>query len=127
MIEELFVNECGAQAFHPSGDEFVILLKHEVLESFKTYAKSFAKCEFEFEGELIETAMSFGNAVRQIEIDVDTLLKRADIACQAAKRQGGGSYLEWSDEIERESFLTLRNIVEPSLPVTYHVKTPSWK
>lgn len=114
MMEELFVKECGAQAFHPSGDEFVILLKHEVLESFKTQAKNFAKCEFEFEGELIETAMSFGYAVRQMEIDVDTLLKRADSACQAAKRKGGGSSVEWTDEIESESFVTLRDVPCPN-------------
>ncbi len=116
MIEELFVKECGAQAFHPSGDEFVILLKREVLESFKTYAKSFAKCAFEFEGQQIKTAMSFGYAVRQAEIDFDTLLNRADTACQAAKRLGDGSYLEWTDEIEIESksFVTLRDVHCPT-------------
>lgn len=111
MIEDLFVKGCGAQAFRQSGDEFVILLQREFLDIFKISARKFAKCTFEFEGEEIEIAMSFGYAIRQIEIDFDTLLRRASTACQAAKREGDGSFVEWTVEIESESFVTLRNIL----------------
>jgi len=109
MIQELFVEKCRAQAFRQSGDEFVILLQREFLESFKSSAGNFAECKFEFEGQQIKTAASFGYAIRQDDIDFDTLLKRADTACQTAKRQGDGSYVEWTNKIEQESFVTLRN------------------
>jgi len=114
MIEDIFVKGYDALAFRQSGDEFVILLRREFLDSFKTATRNFAHCGFEFEGEQIETAMSFGYAVRQVEIDFDTLLKRADTACQAAKRTGDGSYIEWTDEIENESFVPLRNVPCPN-------------
>jgi len=114
MIEDLFVKGCGALAFRQSGDEFVILLQREFLDSFKISAGKFAKCTFEFEGKTIEIAMSFGYAVRQSEIDFDTLLKRADTACQAAKRKGDGSFVEWTKEIENTPFTTLRNVVCPN-------------
>lgn len=110
MVEDIFVKGCGALAFRQSGDEFVILLQREFLDSFKISAGKFANCTFEFEGERIETAMSFGYAVRQLEVDFDTLLKRAGTACQAAKREGDGSSVEWTVEIESESFVTLRNV-----------------
>lgn len=111
MIEDLFVKGCGALAFRQSGDEFVILLQREFLDRFKMSVSNFAKCTFEFEGEEIETAMSFGYAVRQIDIDFDTLLKRAGTACKAAKREGDGSSVEWTVDIESESFVTLRNVL----------------
>lgn len=109
MIQELFVEKCKAEAFRQSGDEFVILLRQEFLESFKSSAGDFAECNFEFEGQQIKTAASFGYAVRHDDVDFDTLLKRADTACQTAKRQGDGSYVEWTNKIEQESFVTLRN------------------
>jgi diguanylate cyclase (GGDEF)-like protein len=108
MIQKLFVENCQAQAFRKSGDEFVILIRREFLESFKTSAGDFAECKFEFEGREHKTAMSFGFVFRQGEIDFETLLDRADTACREAKRRGGGSYVEWTDEIKRESFLPSR-------------------
>ncbi len=110
MIQTLFVDKYQAQAFRPHGDEFIILLKREFLESLKTHVIKFAKCEFEFEEQPLKTAMSFGAAVRQGETDFETLRARAEAACQKAKRQGDGVLIEWSEQIEMEKTVEFRKV-----------------
>lgn len=109
MIQELFVKRCNAKAFRQSGDEFVILLQSKDLEHFKSLTDTFAVCEFHYEDKNIKTAMSFGYAVSKGEIDFDTLQMRAENACQYAKSQGDGVCVEWTEEIEQESLIHLRN------------------
>lgn len=110
MIQKLFVDKYQAQAFRPHGDEFIILLKREFLEDFKTQVNKFAKCEFEFDEEQINSAMSFGFAVREGETDFETLCNRADAASQEAKEQGDGVLVEWSKQIETKQFIEFRKL-----------------
>ena len=102
LIKSLFVDECGAQAFRQSGDEFVVLLSSQLLEQFKDRVASFASLSFQIEDETHSTAMSFGYAASLGETDFATLVARAEIACQLAKHQGDGYCVEWSEEIERQ-------------------------
>jgi len=111
MIREFFVGACQALAFRPHGDEFVILLKREFIENFKAKVSNFAECRFEFEGEQLETAVSFGSAIRDDEADFETLFKKADAACQKAKRMGDGVLVEWSEQIETDKPTEFRRIV----------------
>ena len=108
MIQKLLVEECQAQAFRRSGDEFVILLSSRSLEQFKARISSFASCSFQFNEEARQTAMSFGYAVSQGEMSFDDLLARAETACQVAKSQGDGVCVEWSEEIETQAVDRLR-------------------
>lgn len=104
LIQKLFVEECQAKAFHPSGDEFIILLRHKFLKKFKTLTANFAECEFDFEEQQLKTAISFGYAIREVETDFETLLARAEVACRKAKTQGGGEFVQWTKELASESF-----------------------
>ncbi len=109
LIFDLLVNGCRAKAFRRSGDEFVILLASPELEKFKSLAASFSSCSFEFNGELRKTAMSFGYAVSGGAVSFEDLLFRAETACQLAKGQGDGTWVEWSEDVEREAVDTLRD------------------
>jgi diguanylate cyclase (GGDEF)-like protein len=102
LIKTVFVDECGAHAFRQSGDEFVLLLSSESLESFKVRVDRFTSCEFQIEDRTHTTSVSFGYAVSLAETDFATLYARAEVACQVAKSHGAGSYVEWSEEIERQ-------------------------
>jgi diguanylate cyclase (GGDEF)-like protein len=109
LIKKSLVEECQAQAFHRSGDEFVVLLSSHSLEQFKARLPSFAPCTFQFNEETRKTAMSFGYAVSQGGVAFDELLARAEIACQIAKSQGDGICVEWSEEIQRQAIISLRD------------------
>jgi len=109
LIQELFVQGCNAQAFRRSGDEFVILLSANRLEDFKSHLKSFAPCPFNFEGIIHLTAMSFGYALTEGEIDFGVMLARAETACQSAKAEGDGICVAWSRELEQDVLIHLRD------------------
>jgi diguanylate cyclase (GGDEF)-like protein len=109
LIFQLLVNDPRAKAFRRSGDEFVILLSSEALEKFKKIAASFGSCSFEFNGETRKTAMSFGCAKSEGAISFDDLLFRAETACQIAKGQGDGAWVEWTEEVAREAIESLRD------------------
>jgi diguanylate cyclase (GGDEF)-like protein len=109
LIQKLLVEECQALAFRRSGDEFAILLSSHSLEQFKARLPSFASCSFQFEGETLKTAMSFGYAVSQGEAGFADLLTKAETACQVAKAIGDGACVEWSEEIELQAVENLRD------------------
>ncbi len=108
LIQELLVEQCEAKAYRRSGDEFVILLSKDKLDEFKKKVLSFGVCEFQFEGTSYNTAMSFGYAVSEGDIDFADLLARAEAACQSAKFRGDGTWVEWSSEIDRKTLLSFR-------------------
>jgi diguanylate cyclase (GGDEF)-like protein len=102
-------HECQGQGFRPGGDEFVILLSKSRLEEFKSKLGVFAACTFPFDGITRKTAMSFGYALHEGEVDYAKLLERAETACRAAKSQGDGTCVEWSEEIERRALMNFRD------------------
>lgn len=109
LIHKLFVQGLNAQAFRRSGDEFVILLPSTEIESFKSNVSAFTSCEFLFEGETRRTAMSFGYAISSGDTDFADLLTKAETACLIAKRRGDGTYVEWSEELNRQAVDVLRD------------------
>lgn len=108
LIQKTFVQECGAKAFRRSGDEFIILLSSPRLGDFRARVPQFASCSFSIEGEIRETAVSFGCAISKGEVGFADLLARAEVACQAAKFEGDGTLVEWSDELEAEGTQVIR-------------------
>ena len=103
------VKDLGATAYRRGGDDFVILLQKSNLENLKAKLGSFKTCTFRFEGITRQTAMSFGYALHEGELDYAGLLARAETACQKAKAQGDGICVEWSPEIERKTPVHLRD------------------
>jgi diguanylate cyclase (GGDEF)-like protein len=108
LIQELCVEKCKAQAFRPSGDEFVILLHIKFLDALKSVTKSFADCQVPFEGRSFSVGVSFGIAVSDGSLEFEKVISRAEAACKKAKIQGSGTYLEWTEEIEQTVFKGLR-------------------
>ena len=107
-IKELFVDQCEAKAFRQSGDEFVILFSHKNIKQFKKLARNFAEISFVLNNQPIKTAMSFGLALIDEKSDFETLLQRAETACQQAKIKGDGEIVEWTEEVEKAALINLR-------------------
>lgn len=113
LIESEFIEKCQAQAFHPSGDEFIMLLRRDLVENFKAAAASFKECAVSFfdgvEGEKnFNVSVSFGIAFNDDASDFQKLHSRAETACKKAKISGGGTCLEWTEEMERNRLEPLR-------------------
>lgn len=99
-IHKIVVDDLKAKGFRKSGDEFVILLKQDLLESFLSAASSFGNISFSHKEEELRTAMSIGYAVSDGKTSFDDLLKRAEDACKHAKAQSDGACVEWTEGIE---------------------------
>ena len=111
LINECFViSEIGANGFRQSGDEFVILLKHDKITEFMKLVGKFASIDFVHQETEMSTKMSFGLAVSDEETDFPGLLKRAETACLAAKAQGNGKCVEWTNEIQIAAHVSKRKV-----------------
>lgn len=113
LMQKEFVEDCRAQAFHPSGDEFIVLLRRDSVEKLRLAMPAFKDCPVAFfdadQGEKKFTvSVSFGIAFNDDVSDFQRLHSRAEMACKKAKTSGGGKYLEWSEELERNRLEPLR-------------------
>lgn len=129
LMRAEFVENCQAKVFHPSGDEFIVLLRRDSVEKLKSAMACFKDCAVSFfdaaEGEKNFTvSVSFGIAFNDEESDFQKLHSRAETACKKAKTLGGGRYVEWSEEIERNRLEPLRRncprcqtIIKADVPV----------
>ncbi len=107
-IQELFVENCKAQAFRQSGDEFVILLHKDSLNEFRECVNFFESCFVSGNGHDFPVSVSFGYVVKVDECDFETLRARAETACKQAKKQGRGVCMEWTGEIEENAVESFR-------------------
>ena len=105
---ETIADECEAQAFRRSGNEFVIVLRETALPLFESKVPSFSSCAFPIEDITRNTAMSFGYAVSDNKASFEELLARAETACQVAKSKGDGVCIQWTDQIERRAMKSVR-------------------
>jgi diguanylate cyclase (GGDEF)-like protein len=99
-LYKIVVDELQAKAFRKSGDEFVILLKQDVIERFLSAASSFRSIPFSYKEKELRTALSLGYVRSDGKTSFDDLLRRAEDACKHAKAQGDGSWVEWTEDIE---------------------------
>ena len=100
IIRKIVVEDLAGKAFRRSGDEFVILLKPESLESFLSDAASFSNIPFSHNNSELITGMSLGYAIGDGKASFDQLMQRADAACQIAKRPGTDSCVIWTEDID---------------------------
>lgn len=99
-IHEIVAEGTLAKAFRQSGDEFVILLKQDLVERFLSVASSFGHIFFSHKGQELRTAMSLGYAYSDGKTSFRDLLGRAEVACQHAKAQGDGICIEWTEDMK---------------------------
>jgi diguanylate cyclase (GGDEF)-like protein len=107
-IQKQFIEELGAKAFRQSGDEFVILLKQELLEAFQNKVSIFESIAFSHKGKSLEAKMSFGFVVSDGKTDFSDLMERAETACRIAKNQGNGVCIRWDETVEQYSYKEFR-------------------
>lgn len=98
-IKKIVIDQLQAKAFRQSGDEFVILLKQDLVERFLLAASSFGNIVFSYNEKVLKTAMSLGYARSDEKTSFVDLLERAEVACQHAKAHGDGSCVEWTEDI----------------------------
>lgn len=96
-------DSCKGEAFRRSGDEFVLLLPEaHLLDLGQHLLEVFTRCQVEIEESLDHFGMSFGFSVVEKTSTFEDLLKRAEVACEAAKRSGAGSLVGWTAELEAQ-------------------------
>jgi diguanylate cyclase (GGDEF)-like protein len=99
-IHKIVIEELHAKAFRQSGDEFVILLKQDLVERFLSATAFFDNIMFSHKEEELRTSMSLGYTFSDGKTSFQELLERAEIACQHAKVQDDGACVEWSEDIK---------------------------
>ena len=108
MVNTLLVIGCQGKGYRRSGDEFVILLKKDSLDNFRKSAASFGHCPFHINGKALSVSMSFGFAVTDDIADWFELMKRAELACLAAKKLGDGQVVEWTPGVADTAVINRR-------------------
>jgi diguanylate cyclase (GGDEF)-like protein len=99
-LSKIVVGELQAKAFRKSGDEFVILLRQNMVIRFLPLASTFADIQFSQNEKELTTSMSFGYVFGDGKTSFEDLLRRAEDACKQAKVQGNGSCIEWTEDIK---------------------------
>lgn len=104
-LNKIVVSELQARAFRKSGDEFVILLRQDVVNRFLSLASAFADIHFSQNEKELRTSMSFGYVFSDGKTSFEDLLRRAEDACKQAKVQGNGFCVEWAEDIKLNPFV----------------------
>lgn len=100
---QLIAEDCKGEAFRRSGDEFIILLPCSQVEALRVRLREiFAACSVAFDECSDVFGMSFGYCVVEQSLTFEDLLKRAEIACEFAKRSGAGALVAWTLESEAQ-------------------------
>lgn len=99
VIQKIVIEDLQAKAFRQGGDEFVILLKPDLVEAFLSVVSSLGNVPFSHKGKELRTAMSLGYTLSDGKTSFSNLLERAEIACHYAKVQGDGACVEWTEEL----------------------------
>ncbi len=107
IIRQLVVEGLQAKAFRRSGDEFVILLRQELVERFLLIAPAFGDIGFVYNEDELRTSMSFGYVRSDGKTSFRDLLARAETACQYAKAQGDGACVEWTEEMGHDPLIRI--------------------
>lgn len=106
-IRKIVIEDLQAKAFRQSGDEFVILLRQDLVERFLLRASTLGNIAFSYNERELMTAMSFGYVHSDGRTSFKDLLARAEAACQSAKAKGDGACIEWVEEMERNPLIRI--------------------
>ena len=98
-IYNIVIEEWQAKAFRNSGDEFVFLLKQDLIASLHSSMSLFGRIPFSYNEKELSAAMSIGYARSDGKTSFEDLLERAEIACQFAKAEGDGVCIEWTEDL----------------------------
>jgi diguanylate cyclase (GGDEF)-like protein len=99
-LHKIVVEELQGKAFRQSGDDFVILLRQDLVKKFVSTMGTFRSILFSYNEQQLKTSMSFGFAVSDRRTTFSELKERAEVACQHGKAKEDGSCVEWSEDIQ---------------------------
>jgi diguanylate cyclase (GGDEF)-like protein len=100
VIQRFVIEDLQGKAFRQSGDEFVILLKLNLMDKFLERAPSFSHIPFSHNERSLSTAMSFGYTVSDGKTSFADLLQRAEVACQMAKASDLETAMQWTETLK---------------------------
>ncbi len=98
-IHKIIIEDLHAKAFRQSGDEFIILLRHESVTDFLSIVSSLGNVFFSHKDKDLRTGMSLGYVRSDGKTSFSDLLEHAEAACQNAKAVGDGECIEWSEDL----------------------------
>jgi diguanylate cyclase (GGDEF)-like protein len=98
-IHDLVIEGWQAKAYRSSGDEFVFLLRQDLVERLLSASSSLGRIAFSYNEKELSAAMSIGYTRSDGKTSFDDLIERADLACQFAKTQGDGVCVEWTTDL----------------------------
>ena len=101
------IEDLEAKAFRQSGDEFVILIKQDVVRRFVSAAAALVSIKFSYNEVELATSMSLGYVHIDGKTSFRDLLAKAETACQHAKAQGDGACIEWVEDMERNPLIRI--------------------
>jgi diguanylate cyclase (GGDEF)-like protein len=106
-IHKIVSEGLQGKAFRQSGDEFVLLLKHESVEAFLSAASALSGVLFSFNEKELRTAMSLGYVRSDGKTSFNDLQERAEIACQHAKTHGNKTVIEWTEDLKHDPLVRI--------------------
>ena len=101
------VEALKGKAFRQSGDEFVILLKSELVDKFLDSASLFSAIPFSHNEQSLSTSISFGYAISDGKTSFADLLQKAEAACQLAKANDPNIPIEWNESLNLNPLVRL--------------------
>jgi len=102
VILEL-VHDANADCFRQHGDEFLIFLPAETVESIVHLAEQqLSSVPVEYGGKKVNCGVTIGYCAGEPQLSIDALIKGAQDACSIAKEMGSKSAVAWHSEIEKE-------------------------
>lgn len=108
LVDLVKTHAAEAQAFHQSGDEFVIVAPVAIAAGFaQAVAERISKNDvpvpvpLEGGGNVPGVRANVGYALPDVQTTIEALTKRADIACQVSKFRGTGDAVQWVDGVEK--------------------------
>jgi diguanylate cyclase (GGDEF)-like protein len=107
VLFKSIVEVLKGKAFRQSGDEFVILLKSEVIPGFLDNASLFSTIPFSHNEQSLSTSISFGYATSDGKTSFTDLLQRAEAACQLAKANDQHIPMEWNESLKLNPLVRL--------------------
>lgn len=96
----------SGQAFHFSGDEFVMMLPSDRAAEFeRLFDGRMGEFSLVYEGRVINGRANAGLCAPDEGTLLDEQLKRAEVACKLAKQMGGRGVVMWHPEVDNRGGL----------------------
>lgn len=107
IIHKFIVEDLNGKAFRQSGDEFVLLLKHNQVDRLRAASDFMSNIAFSYNREPLITSVSFGYVISDGKSSFEDLIERAEAACQIAKAKAEAICVEWTNDLDYNPLVRL--------------------